>query len=110
MFSAGSMREEIVIQAQVRTEDGAGGFATEWTDYWPTWAAVNQLAGSDPYFHGRVEDVRVCDFVFRWRDDREVTIRHRIRWGSRTFKPVDIRNEMERDRYIVARAEENTAQ
>lgn len=108
-YSAGAMREQITIQTEARTADGGGGFAQTFATNFTTFASVNPLSGKEQYKQGQLQDTQMFEFVIRYRSDKTVTAANRILWGTRTFQVKSVINHMERNKYLVMRAEEKVA-
>jgi len=108
-YSVGSMREQITIQTEARSADGGGGYTQSFTTNFTTYASVKPLTGKEQYKRGQLHDTTMFEFVIRYRSDKTVTAANRILWGSRAFQVKSVINHLERDKYLVMRAEENVA-
>ena len=103
------MREQITIQTESRTADGGGGYAQAFTTNFTTNASVNPVSGKEDYKQGKLRDTTLFEFVIRYRSDKTVTAANRILWRSRAFQVKSVINHLERNKYLVMRAEENVA-
>jgi len=108
-YSSGAMREQITIQTESRTADGGGGYTQAFTTNFITNASVNPISGKEDYKQGQLRDTTLFEFVIRYRSDKTVTAANRILWRSRTFQVRSVINHLERNKYLVMRAEENVA-
>lgn len=108
-FSAGAMREPITIQTETRTSDGGGGFTQGFSTHFTCFASVRATGGDERYEQGQLIDTQMFEFVIRYRSDKAVTAKNRILWGTRVFQVKRVDNHMERNKYLVIKAEENVA-
>tara|TARA_R110002153_G_scaffold186691_2_gene339804 strand:+ start:296 stop:634 length:339 start_codon:yes stop_codon:yes gene_type:complete len=108
-YSAGSMRNSITIQTEVRAADGGGGYAQTFVTNFIANSSINPISGNEQYKQGRLNDTQLYEFVIRYRDDKTISPSNRILWGSRIFQIRSALNHMERNKYWVIRAEEKVA-
>ncbi|MDD3371564.1 MAG: phage head closure protein [Alphaproteobacteria bacterium] len=108
-MKTGKLRKRIAVQAEQRTDDGAGGYALAWTTLATVWANVEPLRGNENYTHGRLEGRVTHRITLRWRDDLPVTTDMRLLMDSRVFNVRAVLNEGERNRWTVILAEEGVA-
>jgi SPP1 family predicted phage head-tail adaptor len=76
---AGSLRRPIIIEQSAPTPDGAGGFTRTWSTESSTWAAVEELSGTE--------------LASAQQYDPRITIRVRVRHpspstGAKTITPA----------------------
>lgn len=103
-FDPGRLDRRLVLEAPVDTPDGAGGVTRSYEMVATLWASVEPLAA-----RADVSAVALGANVthhIRVRFDPAITLRHRLRDGSRVFRIVSIR-ERER-RFLDIDAEERT--
>jgi len=108
-FSAGAMREAITIQTETRTADGGGGFTQGFSLHFTCFASVRSTAANETFDQGQLIDTQTFEFVIRYRSDKAVTPKNRILWGTRVFQVKSVVNHMERNKYLVIKAQENVA-
>tara|TARA_Y100000996_G_scaffold348282_1_gene286831 strand:- start:7831 stop:8169 length:339 start_codon:yes stop_codon:yes gene_type:complete len=108
-FSVGAMREQVTVQNQTRTADGAGGYSETLVTNFKTFASVKTKIGREQVKQGQLQDRKQFEFVIRYRSDKNITAANRILWGTRVFQVRSVVNYNERNKYYVITAEENVA-
>jgi SPP1 family predicted phage head-tail adaptor len=91
-ISIGDLRTRLLLEAPVRTGDGAGGWCVAWTTVAEVWAALRPLAGDEGLVLDRVAGTLRYEIVIRHRAD--VTLQMRLRDGARSY---DIRSAFDPD-------------
>ncbi len=104
---SGVLRKRVTLQAESRTDDGAGGYALSWTDVATVWAEIAPLGGREAFAAHRLE-ARVTHRV-RLRYREGITADMRLVMGSRVFNIRAVLNEGERNRWLDLLAEEGVA-
>jgi SPP1 family predicted phage head-tail adaptor len=103
-FDPGLLNRRLTLEAPVETPDGAGGVGREYEDVTTLWASVEPLAARAEMSAASL-GARVTHHI-RVRLDPTITLRHRLRDGTRVFRIVAMR-ERER-RFLDIDAEERT--
>ena len=103
------MREQITLQTEARAADGGGGYAQTFVTHYKAYASVKPVSGAEQYQRGQLTDTQQYEFVIRYRGDKVVTPKNRILWGSRVFQVKSVINDMERNKYLIIKAEEGVA-
>lgn len=105
MTRPGDLRERLVLEAPDETPDGAGGVIRSYTAAATLWASLAPLSSHGAIVADAQGATATHRIVVRMRSD--VTTRHRLRYGSRVFRIVALR-ELPR-RYLEIIAEERIA-
>lgn len=110
MTGIGEMRRRLVLEAPVETPDGAGGVVRTYSAVATMWAAVAPIGASGLASRGDViADVLGASVTHRIviRAGREVTIHHRFREATRTFRVLSVRDPDRRFLEILAEERED---
>lgn len=75
MTSAGDLREQVEIQQQIETPDGAGGRAVSWLTVATVWAQVRAVSGREQIEAGALSNVQAWRVRIRWRSGIGITNR-----------------------------------
>lgn len=81
MFPVGSMRERVTFQREVRTEDGAGGSASTWSDIATVFASVDAASGQEGLASQQLQASVTYRLRARYRAD--ITAAERIDWQGK---------------------------
>ncbi len=104
MSDPGVLRERLVLEAPVESDDEAGGVVRSYADVATLWAQVMPVSMRESVIADRAL-ARVSHRVrLRWRDD--VTTRHRLRLGARRFRILALREAEATRRFLIIEAEE----
>lgn len=106
-LAAGSLRHRVTLQSAADTPDGAGGFATVWSNVATLWAAIEPLAGRERLAAQQLESPLTHRVTLRHRDG--VTTAMRVKFGVRVFNIRSVVNRAERDRALELLCEEGVA-
>lgn len=79
----GDLDQRVTIQAQARTDDGAGGAAVAWADIARVWAKVQPLSGKERLEAQQLEAPVMYRVTIRNRAD--VTADMRILWRGKAM-------------------------
>lgn len=104
MSGPGSLRERLVLEAPVESDDGAGGVVRGFEDVATLWAEVVPVSARDAVTADRALWRVTHRIRIRMRDD--VNTRHRLRLGARILRIVALREGDVPRRYLVIEAEE----
>ena len=104
MTDPGQLNRRLVLEALVETADGAGGVSRGYETVTTLWASLAPRAASDNVAADALGASISHRIVVRWRED--ITLRHRLREGARTFLIVAIRERGRR--FLDIDAEERT--
>ena len=104
---AGKLRNQIQLQRQELTTDGAGGWEKDWTTYATVWAYVKPLSGTEGFVGMQVEDSITHEIAIRYLED--VRAADRVLFHEREMNIKEVINKEERDRWIVMRCQEGVA-
>jgi head-tail adaptor len=86
MAQRGKYKEEISIQSRTATQDGQGGYITEWATIATEWSRVTEVSYDRILLDGGVKFNRVCQFELRRRGDTyTLTGNYRIYWDSKAY-------------------------
>jgi SPP1 family predicted phage head-tail adaptor len=104
MSAPGKLRHRLVLEAPVETDDGAGGVTRSYENIATIWAAIEPLALAEQIAAEALGARLTHRIVIRTGFD--VTLRHRFKPGSRTFRIAAIRDPDESGRFREIHAEE----
>lgn len=107
MSNPGILRTRLVIEAPVETPDGSGGVARSFSDVAAVWAEVVPLSARERMQAGATGVSVTHRIRIRHRDD--VTTRHRLRHGTRSFRIAALRDAESTGRFLLIEAEERRA-
>lgn len=77
---AGDLRHRIEIRRPVQTDDGKGGYVTEWQDIGKPWAEVIGLQGRESVMNHALQGVAV--YRIRIRHRRGIDTGDQVRFGA----------------------------
>jgi SPP1 family predicted phage head-tail adaptor len=100
----GELRHRLMLEAPTETADGAGGVTRDYATIATLWAAVTPLAARGEVQADALAATATHRIIMRARGD--VTTRHRLREGARTFRIVALRDPDGSGRFIEIHAEE----
>ena len=91
---AGPLRHRVQIQSVVRAETAAGGRAETWSTDRTTWASIEPIKGREFFAEAKVQaDVT---HRIRMRNSTGLTVRNRVKFGTRIFNLVEVIDSAER--------------
>lgn len=106
-FDAGELRTQMILEEQVETPDGQGGFTVVWTEIATLWAAIDAAGGRAESFAGRSAIVSTHTIWLRHRDD--VCPGQRLRRGAHIYRVDQAEDADGSRRYLFVRATEEFA-
>lgn len=91
---AGPLRHRVQIQSTVRAITSAGGRSETWSTDRTTWASIDPISGRELFSEGAVQ----ADIThrIRLRYSPGLSVRHRIKFGTRIFNIKQAINFAER--------------
>jgi SPP1 family predicted phage head-tail adaptor len=102
VIDPGTLNRRLVLEAPVEVADGAGGVTRSYQDAATLWAEVTPIAARGDSIADAAGATVTHRIVLRTRAD--ITTRHRLRDGSRSFRIVALQD---RDRrFLDIQAEE----
>lgn len=104
MTNPGALRERLVIEAPVETDDGAGGCFLAYAPAGSVWTALEPLEARPLAANGGAG--AVVRYRATLRAGPEITTRHRLRAGARILRIVSVRPKAEDARFLLVEAEE----
>jgi SPP1 family predicted phage head-tail adaptor len=104
MTEIGRLRERVVLEAPVEAADGAGGVARTYAAQATLWAAIVAVGAKADV----IADASGASVTHRFtiRGGVDVTTRHRLRLGTRTFDVVSMRDADPQRRFMLIEARE----
>jgi SPP1 family predicted phage head-tail adaptor len=93
-----------VLEAPVETADGAGGVTRNYASVATLWAAVRPVSARGEVDADKLGATVTHHIVLRFRTD--VTTRHQLRDGTRTFRIVALRDQDGDGRFLEIEAQE----
>jgi SPP1 family predicted phage head-tail adaptor len=106
MTEIGELNRRLTLQAPVEAADGAGGSTRSYADVTTLWAKVEPLAARFDIIGAGAGATVTHRITIRRGPD--VTTRHRLLEGARTYRVVAVRDEDASRRFRVIHAEERT--
>ncbi len=100
----GELTRRVVIEAIVRTPDGAGGATEAWVAVATVFASVKALGGSESVAFDRQTGRATHEIVIRHRADVKPAMRFRM--GMRIFEILDALDQDGRRRHLRCLVEE----
>ena len=97
---AGKLRHRVEIQASTPTQDATGQPIDSWATVTggTVWAAIEPISGREFVAAGSFQ-AEVSHFItLRWDSTITLTPRNRVKFGTRYFSIVSVRNVEERNR------------
>jgi len=108
-MSIGTLRKKVAIQAESKTDDGAGGYTLAWTTLATAWANITPILGKEVYASGHLEGHVTHKVTIRWRGDITPTTDMRLSYNSRTFNIRAVLNRGEENKHFLLYVEEGGA-
>lgn len=102
----GRLRRRIAIAAPVDTPDGAGGVTRTWATADTVWAAIEPLGAGFRFAAGQAGQTVTHRITMRAGPD--LTVRHRLTDGTRTYEIRSVHTADAEARFLVALTEEMT--
>lgn len=109
-MTARDFDQQITLQAQTATPDGAGGSVVGWANFATdatVWAAVRALAGNEQFSEDRTTATAKVLFTIRNRDD--VTEKDRIVFEGLAYNIRTVMKDGPRKMYLKIEAERGVA-
>jgi len=78
MLTAGELRTRIAIASETRTDDGVGGFTTQWLTLCSAWARKRVLGGGDATELNQTVSRRRVEYTVRRRADVTIAATMRV--------------------------------
>ncbi len=105
---SGEFKHRITLQRENEQDDGHGGQALEpWTDVATVMASIEPISGNEALVARQLQDTVTHKVLMRWRPG--VTAKLRIKFGTRLFEILEVRNWDERNRLLELRCVEGAA-
>lgn len=101
---AGELNKRISLQAVTQTETATGGISESWSTFISVWAQVKPTSSREFMQASQAREKVSHRIKIRYRSD--VTVKHRVRYGSRTLKIVSVINTDESDEELILMCEE----
>jgi len=97
-LQAGSFNRRLVLQDEVETADGCGGFTTNWVPLSTLWARIVPVSGSAVYRADNL-DHEVSHAIFL---RKQTTVKQGMRFieGQRKFRVISVFDPDETGRYL----------
>ncbi|MBN8957770.1 MAG: phage head closure protein [Rhizobiales bacterium] len=104
MTGIGRLRERVVLEAPVESDDGAGGVVRTYATQATLWAEIIAVSAKGAL----VADAAGASVTHRItiRSGVDVTMRHRFRLGARIFEIVSMRDADPQGRLMLIEARE----
>lgn len=99
-----SLRERVTLQAQVETDDGAGGVIVTWNDVATVWAAIEPRSMQEAEVSGRLDGIVKHRVLMRHRTD--ILGGWRIVSASRVLRVLAARDADGRKRFTECLCDE----
>ncbi len=100
----GKLRRRVVVEEPVRVSDGGGGASLSWSQIANPWAAIEPLSGYERARYEGIEATLSHKITLRFRSG--ITPHMRLRLDTRIFNIHALRNEDEKDRWLICLCEE----
>jgi len=94
----GILKNKVELQQAETVRDRLGGVKKSWVTYATAWAAIEPLRGAEALIAQQVK--ATLSHRVKLRFDSRITVRHRIKFGSRIFEISQVRNLNEAGREI----------
>jgi SPP1 family predicted phage head-tail adaptor len=91
----GELRHYVEIEQVTETSDGAGGYTSNWTTFAHAWVSINPVSGREKFQAMQTETIFTHKIKMKWIAG--ITTKHRIKFGTRVFDIIDVRNIEERN-------------
>jgi len=98
-LDAGRLRSEVILQAAIPVEDGAGGHSEEWSEVARLFAAVEPLRAQSRFGAGQFLEAITHKVTLRYRPDLRSGMRF-LRAG-RALEIVTVQDPDETGRYLT---------
>lgn len=107
-IKAGDLRHQVLIQQQSLVDDGSGGQALTWPDFYSAWSGIKQLSAGEMYQHERLETQATHKFTMRYDSRLKETMRISFRGELYNIKGID--NVEFRDKWLIVIAKRGVVQ
>ena len=92
MMNLSKLNRRIAIQEPLKTDDGMGGYETEWRDIFSVWAAIWPVSAKQVIANEAVISVTSHRIRIRYRSD--IKSEYRVRYKDRYFtiygQPINV--------------------
>lgn len=79
-LSAGRLRQRITVRRNLETDNGRGGYTSQWADVATVWAEVIGLDGRESMVDKVLQGISHYQIAVRWRGD--ILASDQIRYGT----------------------------
>lgn len=104
-MTIGDLRQRILFQEEVKTDDDAHGHTQSWKDIAKVWANVRPLSGREIFYARQLKNTTTHLITVRYRDD--ITVEMRIIFETRIMKIDSLINLEEKEKMIEIRCTED---
>jgi SPP1 family predicted phage head-tail adaptor len=101
---AGRLRHRLTLEQAVTSEDGSGGYATEWLAVASLWGAIETISGREWAESDAVKSEATHRIAIRHRDDIGPSMR--LRFYGRVFDIESLADPDGRRRHLLCRCVE----
>ncbi len=104
---ASALRHRVELQSVSTSRDIIGGLVETWAAYATVWAEVRQASGREIWYRQQMNAQAAWTVGIRYRAD--VTTKHRVAYGSRTFEIRSVIDPEQRRRFLMIGCDEIVA-
>ena len=97
-MNPGNLRNRIIIQRQITTQDSFGEQQEEWNEVDTVWASINPIAGREFFAAETVNSEITHKIRIRYRNDIKPDMR--VFYNGRAFRITTVINEFERNKML----------
>jgi SPP1 family predicted phage head-tail adaptor len=105
-YDPGWLRHRVTIEIAEAAPDAAGGETVSWSPFATVWARIEPTGEREEVVADHLAGVVTHRVTIRWRDD--IVGGMRIAYRGRLFRVLTVHDPEETQRYLVARAAEET--
>ena len=87
-----------MIETLTNTDDDRGGVTRAWSTHATVWASVMPISAREAYQHGQLQGSVTHRVMTRYQSG--VAMSMRVKWGSRIFQIIGVRNVGEESRWL----------
>ena len=102
----GRLRHRIVIESQSLSTDSQGGSSRAWATRATVWSSITPLRSEERFYNEQLKLQTTHHILIRFRSDVDST--DRIKYGSRYFEIVSLKNIDEAGRLLIIVAKETS--
>jgi SPP1 family predicted phage head-tail adaptor len=84
------MRKRVELQSVTETTSGLGETSRAWATYSTVWAAIKPLQGRELYYAQQIHSEATTQITIRYSS--AVVTKNRVKFGSRIFQILDVKN------------------